>query len=405
MNTSVLLSLDVRTPKKDSTCPVLIRIVHYRKVTGIRTGIYVTEKDWDFEQRKIKPAYKGSDSVSRLNNKLQKRKAEITDYIHKLNEQKKLAGLSVNDLKRLVEKKPHHDFLYAYANQLVEDMKKAQRIGNARSYETTVKALRKFTKQKDIPFMQVTPEWLKRFEMHYLGKPGNSFNGLAVYMRTLRAIFNQAIKAKLVDKELYPFGEYAIQREKTRKRALPIEYLRRIEMIAIPPGHRLFNARNYFLVSFMLRGLSFVDLAHLKVKNLADARIRYDRQKTGAQFDIKIPADLQAILDYYMAGKTEDDYIFPIIRETEPEKVYNNIVWARKRFNKRLKELAKECSIQTNLTSYVSRHTFATRAKNLGIPIASISELLGHGDVKTTQVYLDSLPSDALDEMHERIIK
>ena len=147
------------------------------------------------------------------------------------------------------------------------------------------------------------------------------------------------------------------------------------------------------------------DLAHLKISNLVGGLVYYDRQKTGKPYDIKIRPEIQQILDIYIQGKGEDDFIFPIIKRITPEDHYKDIAWARKKYNKRLKDIAKLCGIAENLTSYVSRHSFATQAKNLGIPIASISDLMGHESIKTTQVYLDTLPSDLLDEYHAQIIK
>ena len=63
------------------------------------------------------------------------------------------------------------------------------------------------------------------------------------------------------------------------------------------------------------------------------------------------------------------------------------------------------CGFEENLTSYVSCHTFATQAKNLGIPITSILEMLGHESINSTQIYLDSLPSDIIDQYNENILK
>lgn len=405
MNTTVVLSLDSRKPKKDLTCPIILRVTHNRLTATVRTGVYVQPKDWDSKERKVKASYRGTESVARLNNRLQKKKSEATDYIFKLDEQKKLNALTVTELKNLIERKPEHHSLFSFAELLIAEMKELGRIGNATTYATTLKALRKFMDGKDLPFIQVTPEWLRRFEHAFMKKPGNTFNGLAVYMRTTRAIYNKAIKAKLVDRELYPFAEYSIKHERTRKRAIPIEYIIRIEELEIKPGSRLFNARNYFLTSFYLRGINFTDMALLKLKNIVDGRIFYKRAKTGMPFDIKIPVEMQAILNLYTPGKGPEDYIFPIVKRDTPEGIYDNILWARKRFNKRLKEIARLAKIDAHLTSYVPRHSFATRAKNLGFPIANISQAMGHTDIRTTQIYLDSLPSDELDEMHEKVIK
>lgn len=404
MKTHIVLALDNRRPKEDGTCSVLLRIIHYRASSQITTGVYVKEKDWDAKKRVILPSYKGTESVTRLNNFLQKKKVAATDILTKLDEQKKLDSLSVVELKNLIEHKPQSESFYSYTSKLVAELNAANRLGNARAYASTLQMLKKFTKDKDLRFQEVSSQFLKKLEIYHLGKK-KQLNGLAVYMRTIRAIYNFAIKAGLVDKDSYPFANYSIQTTKTRKRAIPIEALKRIQEKVLPTDHPLYHTRNYFLASFYLRGMSFADFAEIKLLNIIDGRIKYERKKTGTQYDVKITEGMKSILDLYTSGKEKNDYIFPMIKRNTPEDQYKDILWARGRFNKKLKKLATLCGIDESITSYVARHTFATRAKNLGIPIANISEMLGHSDIKITEVYLDSLPSEVLDDFHEQVLK
>ena len=261
-----------------------------------------------------------------------------------------------------------------------------------------------YTKNKDIAFHELTYSFIKKFEGHHLAK-GTHINTLATYLKKIRAIYNKAIKEGLVEKNSYPFESYTIKTIKTRKRAISMDAIKRIVDLELPPDNLLFHTRNYFLLSFYLRGMSFTDLAHLKVKNVIDGRIHYQRQKTDKPYNIKITPELQTLLDIYMPEKVPDAYILPVIKRDTLSDQYRDVISARLMFNVRLKEIAKLCDIDENLTSYVSRHSFATRAKNLGVPIATISDMLGHDNVKTTEVYLDSLPSDIMDEAHERIIR
>jgi len=404
MKTTVVLALDTRKPKVDGSCPVLLRIVHYRAAAGIRTGIYIQEKDWDPKERRIKPSYRGTQSVSRLNNFLQKKKSEVVDAITKLDEQKTLDTFTVYQLKDLLEKKPENTSFFTYTESLIKDLQEANRIGNARCYKSALGAVKNFCNGRDITFHQINHAFLTRFEIAHL-KKGKSYNGLSAYLRAVRAIFNQAITAGIADKELYPFDSYEIKSTKTRKRAISLEAIMRIEQLALTSDSPLYHSRHYFLASFYLRGMSFADLAELKVSDMIEGRIYYQRKKTDKPYNVKITDEIQRILDVYLPGKEKEDYIFPIVKRTTPLEKYKDIQWARKRFNKKLKKIADKCDIEENLTSYVSRHSFATRAKNLGIPIASISDMLGHENVKTTQVYLDTLPSDQLDDFHAQVIK
>jgi integrase len=404
MNTYLVLALDTRKPKKDETCPILIRIVHHNKSAGVRTGIYIKPADWNQEKRIIKPSYKGTESVARLNNLLQKKKSEATDIITKLDERKTLDTYTVFELRDMIEKKSNTVSFFDYTETLIAEMIEAKRVGNALAYKCVNDVLKKYRGGTSLTFQEINLAFLNRFEIDHL-KKGNTYNGLAMYMRTIRAIYNKAIKAGLVEQELYPFKSYSIKTEKTRKRAIRFDAIQKIIALTIKPGEPLFDARNYFLLSFFLRGMPFADLVHLKVHNIIDNRIMFTRQKTAIPYNVKITEEAQRILDYYLIGKGPNDFIFPVIKEDKPQmEQYKSMTWSRSRYNKQLKRLATLCGIQENLTSYVSRHSFATRAKNLNLPTASISDMLGHTSLKTTEVYLDSLPNDLMDEMHEKVV-
>lgn len=404
MKINILLALDNRRPKKDGTFPLVFRIYRNNSFFPISTGHSLFEKDWDDKKRAIKSSYKGSNSITWLNNSLAKQKASYVDYIGKLAENNQLVGLSNTELKeRLVGKMTETTFC-VYAEQLIVQLKAQKRIGNARSYEGIIQVMRKYQHGKDIRFAEISYDFLNKFETAYLSKEGNTRNGLAVYMRTIRAIYNQAIKAGIVEQELYPFALYKIKTEPTQKRAISFDKLQLIEKLEFSETESLFHTQNYFLMSFYLMGISFTDLAHLTREDIKDGRISFSRQKTHRKYDMAITGKAQRILDYYLTKDPKSTFVFPIITQSDPSKQYTQVQEARKRFNKRLKKIGEMCGIEKTLTSYVSRHSFATLAKNKGIPITAISEMLGHESVKTTQVYLDSLPSDMIDKYHRDIL-
>ncbi|MFN8237125.1 MAG: site-specific integrase [Chitinophagales bacterium] len=403
MNTTVVFSLDYRTPKKDGTCALLLRIIHHGKPAQITTGIYLHEKDWDDKKRLIKSSYKGTESITRLNNYLQKQKAEALDIITKLADNKTLDSFSVYDLKDLIKKKSDKVSFIKYTEKLIEQLKEVNRIGNARAYKSALDALKSFNKDKDVSFQEINLRFLEKFESSHLAK-GNSYNSISAYLRATRAIYNKAIKDGIIERELYPFDKFTIKSTKTRKRAIGLDAISKIEALKFKSTELAFHARNYFLFSFYTRGMPFADMAELKLSNLIDGRIFYQRKKTDKPYNIKITAEIKRILDFYVKDKEKDEYIFNIIKRESITDQYKDVEWARKRYNKKLKYIAELCGIQENLTSYVSRHSFATRAKNLQIPIADISDMLGHESIKTTEVYLDSLPSDILDEYHKKVI-
>lgn len=149
--------------------------------------------------------------------------------------------------------------------------------------------------------------------------------------------------------------------------------------------------------------MSFIDLAFLKRKNIINERIQFQRKKTAKEHDIKITVQLRELLRYYLKGKDMDDFILPIITSSSLEEQYKQIRGARKRYNIGLGKIAERCSIENHLTSYVSRHSFATHAMLKNVPLQVISAMLGHSKLSTTQIYLKSLPSNILDTYQEEL--
>lgn len=426
MTSSIKVSLDTRRSKKDGTYPLILRLTHDRKTTSIKTGIYLKKEDWDAEKLEVKKSYKGTSNVTRLNNEIQKKKSDALDSILKLKEGKKTVAFStVTDVKQRIDPEFQNRSFYDFGDKQVKELIKSERIGTARSYQLLLNVLKTFNKGKpleknkggnpkmtkfkepkhtDLKFGEINYSFLQQFESYHLSA-GNQLNGLAVYMRTIRSIFNKAIKAKEIDKDLYPFNDYKIKTKPTRKRALENTYIAKIIDLNLPADHPAFNARNYFVASYMMYGMNFADMAHLKRTDIVDGRIQYRRQKTSKLYDIKITESLGVIFTHYIQQAPSSKYVFPIIKREGAILQQKDIQWARKRFNENLQSVANICGIEQKLTSYVSRHSFATQAMLQNVPVTAISAMLGHSSLKTTEIYLKSLPSNILDEYNALIIK
>lgn len=404
MNTNIVISLDTRRSKKDGSYPLVMRLGHHERTTSIPIRISILEKDWDAKNRLVKKSYVGVNSVSRLNNMIQKQKSDALDIILKLNETGELATLSLVSLRdKLVNDNKGISFI-DFGNDVIASLTSAKRIGTARSYKGVLSVLKEFHGGRDVLFSDITYSFLIKLETSHL-KKGNTYNGLAVYMRTLRAIYNKGIKAGVIDKEFYPFAQYKIRTEPTEKRALAWEFLKKIIEAKLEPSDPLFHTRNYFVASYMMYGMNYTDMAFLEKEAIASGRIHYRRKKTSKLYDIKITPQLDAILKHYQSVDTKSPYVFPIIKREGAILQDRDILGARKRYNKKLKKLATHLEIKTNLTSYVSRHSFATQATLHQVPLHAISTMLGHSSLKTTEVYIKSLPSAVLDDYNMLILE
>lgn len=403
MNTNIVISLDTRRAKQDGTYPLMMRLGHNERTTSIPLNIALKAEHWDTKKRLVRKSYGGAESVTRLNMQLDKRRRDAMAIILKLQEEGRLQTLSLTEIKERILQSGQSQSFYKFSEQLIADLTQAKRIGTARSYRDVLNVVRGFMKGKELTFQKITYDWLNRFEASHIGK-GNSYNGLAVYMRTIRAIYNKAIKTGIVEKEFYPFNDYKLKTVPTEKRALDWDLLKRVIEAEIEPDHPCFHARNYFVASYLMYGMNYVDMAFLRRENIKDGRIQYRRRKTSKLYDIKITTNLNKILSYYLNETEGAEYVFPIIKRDSALMQYRDIEWSRKRYNKKLKALAELCGIEQKLTSYVSRHSFATQAMLQEVPITAISSMLGHSSLKTTQVYLKSLPSNILDEYNDRIV-
>ncbi|MGB5780329.1 MAG: site-specific integrase [Eudoraea sp.] len=403
MNTSITLSMDLRRAQKTGIYPIILRLTHFRKTTAISTGQSIPAEFWDETKRKVKKSYTGIKSVSNLNNFLNKELGNAQEIINRLHEKGQLNYLSIKEVRqKIVGKNKYHSF-FKFGKDHEKDLRSVRRIGTADSYKDLLSRLKTFTNDKDLKFNEVNYDFLKKFERFHMSRDGNSLNGLASYLRTLRAIYNKGIKEGLIDKEAYPFSDYKIKTTPTLKRAIDAKYIKKILELELEEGSWPFHYRNYFLLSYMLFGMSFIDLAFLKRKNIVNERIQFQRKKTSKEHDIKITEQLHELLRYYLKGKDKDDFILPILTSSSLEEQYKQIKGARKRYNIGLGKIAKRCGIENHMTSYVSRHSFATHAMLKKVPLQVISAMLGHNKLSTTQIYLKSLPSVVLDTYQEEL--
>lgn len=254
-------------------------------------------------------------------------------------------------------------------------------------------------KVKDFTFMDIDVSFLQKFETH-LRKTCNT-NGVGVYMRQLRSIYNKDPQRKYSQEN--PFKEYSIKIESTAKRALRKADIQLIINYPAETETSLFHHRNYFAFSYLCRGMNFTDIATLKHTDIVSERIVYQRAKTKTQFNIPVRGLVREIINYYRKNHfTGSGYVFPIITKEYATAVA--LKWAIKKklnnLNKDLKLIAAAVGITNpeKMTSYMARHSWATITKKQGVSTELIKEALGHGNIKTTETYLAQFDTDELDK-------
>ena len=388
----------------DKTRSIYLRITHNRKSSWINLNMKVTKEEWDKNAEQIiKKKCKRYKNIDRVNDYLLRKKLDARAVISDLYQTGEAEYMTANDVKKAILNTKETQSFESFTKQIIAEMKAANKHGNASIYETVLNFVIKNNGDQDIMFHRINYQFLKHLETQHLSA-GNSVNSLSVYMRTLRAIFNRAIKEDVAKKDWYPFDKYTIKSTQTKKRAITREDIQKIENYQPVKDSQQFHARNYFLFSFYMIGINFADMAHLKPANIINGRLEYSRLKTSRNYSLALFDKPQAILDYYMKGKKKNEYIFPIIKRDDPELIRKDIKNGLKTFNKYLRKIAEDLDIESDLTSYVARHSWATIGKHMNIPIQVISEGLGHDSIQTTQIYLDSFDKNVIDEASRMIV-
>ena len=224
---------------------------------------------------------------------------------------------------------------------------------------------------------------------------------MSVHFRTFRALYNRAVVEDFAKKESDPFVDFKVSKfnTKTQKRAIKKEDIVRIALLTLEKGTRLYNSQNAFLFSYYCSGINISDIIELEWTDISlDGLMEYERNKTLQKQRVQLLPPAKEILAYYGKYST-GDYIFPYLDKAKHKtvaQINNRVKKITKQINEDLKTLAKMAGIETNLTTYVARHTFATVLKRSGVDISKISELLGHDSEKTTKIYLGDFENEEL---------
>lgn len=231
--------------------------------------------------------------------------------------------------------------------------------------------------------LNITVTWLEDF-VRFMRNDELMVNSMAIHLRNIRSVMNWAIKHDLTDN--YPFRKFSIPSEETRKRNLPIEELRFIisqtELTSVQSKYR-----DLFVLMFYLIGINSVDLLNAAPEQLVNGRLEYRRSKTGRLYSVKVEPEAMEIINRYRGKKKLLSY-----------GENSNYMYVMRRANKILKIFGKD------ITTYYARHTWATIAASLDIPMETIAAALGHSNgFKITSVYVD-FNQRKVDEANRKVI-
>ena len=393
-------------PDKEGT--IFYQVIHKRKCRQIHPDYHVFSHEWDENRSDLVVDNKSNrrSFLISVKGQIQSDIDRLSKIIHDLDQ--RIIEYSVDDIIVKFDQRGKECSLSNFMKKIISRLKENGKFRTSETYTSALKSFMSFLQDMkhqgriqsdDIMLDCLNSDIMEAYEAWHRSR-GNTANTISFYIRILRAVYNRAVEEEIIENR-NPFKRVYTGVAKTEKRALTLPVIKKIKELDLSMTPALDYARDMFLMSFYLRGMSFIDMALLRKNDLVNGAVVYRRRKTGQKLTILWTSEMQSILEKYSENASQ--YLLPIIKNVGiNERVcYRN---AGYNINRNLNKIAKIINLDFKLTMYVARHSWASAAKTKGIPISVISEGMGHESEATTQIYLASLDTSVVDRANDLII-
>lgn len=314
-----------------------------------------------------------------------------------------------------MDKSEFYDFMLS----VITDMERQGRYSTAHVYHCALKSAVKYGGHS-LHMEDLTPGWLQSYQ-EYLLKQSLLWNTISTYMRMLRAVYNRAVDMGLAPYIPRQFKNVFTGRYANHQRALKKGEIKRVlledvveeeadrssesEPAASSDSRNLGWARACLELMLRFHGIPFIDLANLRKVDLRNGYLTIRRYKTGMPLSIAVDAAAMKLLRRYASNDPSSPYLLNILNGSlSGKEAYKDYQRALRMLNLQLYRLSRVCRLGKRLSSYASRHTWASIAKSCGIAVEVISEALGHASITTTEGYLKQFDNDEIEKANKVII-
>lgn len=366
--------------KKTGEAPIVARITVNGKRAELTTGKKIDPEKWNINSGRVRGNGEGARIINRQLNNIQLKLDRIHD---KLDDQGCFISAQAIKSTFLGKNTRQHLLLalFEYHNgQIKEQIGKGYSKGTYLRYETTIKHTREFIQshygKEDVYFNELQYEFITEFEFFLKSKKEISHNTVIRYLKIFKKIVLLALKNEWIDRD--PFSRYKMTMKEVKKGYLTKEELEIIYHKEFSVK-RLEQVRDIFLFC-CYTGLSYADVRKLTSDNISKGLdgeywVFVDRTKTGAPSNVPLLPIAKEIIDRYVDHpKSNKEDLLPIV--------------SNQKMNAYLKEMSALCRIEKDITFHMARHTFATTVTlSNGVSLETVSSMLGHKNIKTTQIY------------------
>lgn len=286
-----------------------------------------------------------------------------------------------------------------YVEKQIHNLRQLGCYSTARNYHTALRSLLDFCGHRPLSFSELNSTLMAEYERWLKNKV--TLSTVSCYLRSLRAIYNKAVEEGVVE-DKSPFVRSYTGYPKTEKRSIGITDIRKLSTLSLKSGTFACLVRDIFLFCIFACGMPFVDVAFLRKSQISDGYLTYQRRKTHQKVRLRLLPCAQAIINRYRSS--DSDYVFPFLTRTDPEEAYKQYKEKLCYYNKVLKDIGKQAGITRKLTSYVSRHSWASLAYEQNTDVSVISKGLGHTSSNTTYIYIKGIDDVRLDDANRKIV-
>lgn len=393
---------DTRRIKKDELYPVKYRVTYNRVRKYFDSGFSLSVNDWNSI-----PTTRNN-NLKEIRDMLTDGNSVIKEHIKELL---KSNNFSFTVLGTRLKKGDNLSINVAFEKK-IEKLKENGQVGTAGIYDSAIKSLTDFNKNREIRFQAITADWLRKYEKWFVGDDKNSFATASIYLRCLRAIFNEAIRDGVISN--YPFGtgKYEIPTSPGRNMALSLAQIKVIKDYSLEPKSTTDKMRDLWLFVYMANGMNIKDLISLKWRNIVNGEIVYYREKTKNTSREKKPIvvpvlnEMEVIFDKWgNTDRSPESYVFGFLenRNSSPERIRTVSQNVTRLMNRHLKIITDATDLP-HISTYTARHSFSTVLLRSGANVEFISEALGHSSIETTKAYLAGFETETRRKMNENLL-
>ncbi len=366
--------------------PLYLRIIKDRKAKFISLSIYIKPSEWNEEAGKVRKSHPNS---ARMNAMIAQRIADAEGVAVEMETKSKT--ISSHKIKEKILGTAPVDF-FPFADKHIKFLEKEGIIGSYKQYLSVIEKLKKYCNNKPLYFDDITVSFLQDYEEHLRTEYNNRQNTIHGNLKIIRKLINDAIRLDILTHNDNPFYKFQMKLEKTTREFLTEDELRKFESINLSDNFKTQLYRDMYIFALYTGGLRISDLLLLKWANFDGERVQVKMRKTKTMVTVKLPNKaIEILFAYKQENNTPEHYVFPILSHLEdysdPKVMHSKLTSAVNAIDKKLKVIGEKAGIAKRFSFHTSRHTFATWALRKGIRIEYVSKLLGHANIKETQIY------------------